>query len=95
MRSFLRVCRVAGFSKETGWHYWKMFFTVLFRNPAGIEAAVNLAAMFIHFTKQKTYILESTQKTLQNLAIIGEQSFNEKMTRVSGAENTESVQSHC
>jgi radical SAM superfamily enzyme YgiQ (UPF0313 family) len=59
MRSFLRVCREAGFSKETGLLYWKMFFTVLLRNPGGIEAAVNLAAMYIHFRKQKSYIVEA------------------------------------
>jgi len=55
IRSFLRVCKKAGFNSTTGFYYWKMFFTVIFRNPKGIEAAVNLAAMFIHFQKQKEY----------------------------------------
>ncbi|MGE5425045.1 MAG: B12-binding domain-containing radical SAM protein [Syntrophothermus sp.] len=64
MRSFFRVCREAGFSKETSSHYWKMFFRVLTRNPAGIEAAVNLAAMFIHFQKQKDYIVAGINRAL-------------------------------
>jgi radical SAM superfamily enzyme YgiQ (UPF0313 family) len=80
MRSFLRVCREAGFSKETGWHYWKMFFTVIVRNPKGIEAAVNLAAMFIHFQKQKAYIVSATRETLARLKGTSEQSFNARMT---------------
>ena len=80
MRSFLRVCKVAGFSKETGRHYWKMFFTVIFRNPAGIEAAVNLAAMYIHFRKQKAYIVDSTTKSIRAMQNTSEEEFNKRMT---------------
>ena len=75
MRSFLRVCKKAGFNSETGLHYWKMFFTVLFRNPKGIEAAVNLAAMFIHFSKQKNYIVSALDKTIDDLEKNGEAAF--------------------
>jgi hypothetical protein len=57
-----------------------MFFTVIARNPRGIEAAVNLAAMFIHFRKQKAYIVSATNKSLMTLANTTEQAFNEKMT---------------
>ncbi len=63
--SFLRVSRIAGFSRGTGTRYWKMFFTVLFRNPKGIEAAVNLAAMFIHFEKQKDYIVAAAERSMR------------------------------
>ena len=65
LRSFLRVSRSAGFSQATGLLYWQMFFTVLFRNPAAIEAAVNLAAMYIHFRKQKDYIVGSTMQVIE------------------------------
>jgi hypothetical protein len=71
MRSFLRVCREAGFSRATGYHYWRMFFTVILRNPKGIEVAVNLAAMFIHFSKQKEYIVSATNKALASLKTAG------------------------
>jgi len=80
MRSFLRVCREAGFSKETGLLYWKMFFTVIAGNPKGIEVAVNLAAMFIHFRKQKKYIVSATNKSLDALALTSEEEFNDLMT---------------
>jgi radical SAM superfamily enzyme YgiQ (UPF0313 family) len=80
MRSFLRVCKEAGFSRETGFHYWKMFFTIIVRNPKGIEAAVNLAAMFIHFQKQKAYIVSATNRSIQALEHISESAYNERMT---------------
>ncbi len=79
MKSFLKVCKQAGFSKETGRLYWKMFFTVIFRNPKGIEAAVNLAAMFIHFNKQKAYIISVTREMIAHIEKNGEETFNRKM----------------
>ena len=87
MRSFLRVCKRAGFSKETGLLYWKMFFTVIIRNPKGIEAAVNLAAMFIHFRKQKKYIVSVTSKMIADIEATGETAFN---ARLMGWENRRS-----
>ena len=80
MRSFLRVCREAGFSRETGFLYWKMFFTVILKNPKGIEAAINLAAMFIHFQKQKSYIVSATNTTLAAMENICEKTYNDSMT---------------
>ncbi|MCX6243409.1 MAG: B12-binding domain-containing radical SAM protein [Bacteroidetes bacterium] len=85
MRSFLRVCREAGFSRATGLQYWKMFFTVILRNPMGIEAAVNLAAMFIHFQKQKAYIVAATNRSVTAMANISEQEFNKRMTECTPA----------
>jgi hypothetical protein len=79
MRSFLRVCKRAGFNKATGLYYWKMFFTVIFRNPKGIEATVNLAAMFIHFQKQKEYIVSAMNNTLSELEETGEELYYAKM----------------
>ncbi len=72
MRSFLRVCNKAGFNSATGFYYWKMFFTVIFRNPKGIEAAVNLAAMFIHFQKQKEYGVSMMNHLIDELEKTGE-----------------------
>jgi radical SAM superfamily enzyme YgiQ (UPF0313 family) len=65
MRSFIRVCRQAGFNKQTGYLYWKMFFTILFRNAKALEASVNLAAMFIHFQEQKTYIITAMTEMIR------------------------------
>jgi hypothetical protein len=79
MRSFLRVCRIAGFNKKTGQLYWSMFFKVLFRNPKGIEAAINLAAMFIHFQKQKEYVVFQMNATIQEIENEGEASFYKRI----------------
>ena len=57
-----------------------MFFRILFRNPKGVEVAVNLAAMFIHFQKQKAYILASVNNTLAVMENKSEKSFNKHMT---------------
>jgi radical SAM superfamily enzyme YgiQ (UPF0313 family) len=75
MRSFLRVCKREGFNSTTGFNYWKMFFTVIFRNPRGIEAAVNLAAMFIHFHKQKEYGVSIMNHTIGELEKTGEEDY--------------------
>jgi len=81
MRSFLRVCKKAGFNSITGFYYWKMFFTVILRNPKGIEAAVNLAAMFIHFQKQKEYAISIMKHTIGELEKTGEEAYYSKMMR--------------
>ena len=75
MRSFLRVSKKAGFNSSTGFYYWKMFFTVIFRNPKGIEAAVNLAAMYIHFRKQKEYVVSTMNNTIDELEKNGEEGY--------------------
>jgi radical SAM superfamily enzyme YgiQ (UPF0313 family) len=80
MRSFLRVCRSAGFSSVTGWLYWKMLFTLLLRNPKGVETGVNLATMYIHFQKQKDYILSITRQIIADIEDTGENAFNLRMT---------------
>ena len=79
MRSFLRVCKKAGFNTATGFYYWKMFFTVIFRNPKGIETAVNLAAMFIHFRKQKEYGISLMKHAIDEIEKTGEEDYNAKM----------------
>lgn len=79
MRSFLRVCKKVGFNKRTGYLYWKIFFTILFRNPKAIEASVNLAAMFIHFQKQKEYIIYAMNKMIEQFEKISEVEFYDTM----------------
>lgn len=79
MRAFLRVCKKAGFNSVTGFYYWKMFFIVIFRNPKSIETSVNLAAMFIHFRKQKDYGISYMKHMICELEKSGEDAFNANM----------------
>jgi radical SAM superfamily enzyme YgiQ (UPF0313 family) len=76
MRSFLRVCSRAGFNSATGFYFWKMLFIVIFRNPKGVETAVNLAAMFIHLRKQKAYGVSTMNHTIGELEKTGEEAYN-------------------
>jgi len=80
MRSFLRSCKLIGFNKSTGLLYWKMFFTILFRNPKGIDPAVNLAVMFIHFQKQKLNVVRVMKELKRHLEEYGEDKYNNIMT---------------
>jgi radical SAM superfamily enzyme YgiQ (UPF0313 family) len=79
MRSFLRVSNKAGFNAVTGFYYWKMLFTVIFRNPKGTESAVNLAAMFVHFQKQKEYCVSTINHTIGELEKTGEEAYYIRM----------------
>ena len=65
LRSFLRICARLGLRRETGVLYWKMLVTVLLNNPRALEAAVNLAAMYIHFGPQKGYVTGHLRRSLE------------------------------
>ena len=65
LRSFLKVCARLGLRRETGVLYWKMVVTVLLNNPRAFEAAVNLAAMYIHFGPQKDYVAGHLRRSLE------------------------------
>ena len=45
----------------------------------GIEAGVNLAAMYIHFRKQKEYIVSVTSDMVGLIEKEGEDSYNRRM----------------
>jgi hypothetical protein len=49
---------------------------VIFRNPKGVETAVNLAAMFIHLRKQKEYGVSMMNHTIGELEKTGEEAYN-------------------
>ena len=80
INAFSKVSIKAGFSKATGGLYWKTLLNVLFKNPKGVEAAVNMAAMFIHFQKQSEFIIDLTEKEIESLLSYGENEFNQAMS---------------
>jgi radical SAM superfamily enzyme YgiQ (UPF0313 family) len=82
-KSFFKLCGKVGFNKTTGWLYWKTLLTVTFKNPRAIEAAVNLAAMFIHFHKQSKFIIDLTSKEIESIESCGEEKYNQ--LKISGA----------
>jgi hypothetical protein len=78
-KAFLILCNRVGFNRTTGWLFWKMFFTILFRNPKALEPAVNLAAMFIHFQKQSHFIIDITNKEIEYIERFGEENYNQSV----------------
>jgi radical SAM superfamily enzyme YgiQ (UPF0313 family) len=82
IKVFLKLCTKVGFNKTTGWLYWKMLVTIIFKNPRAIEATVNLSAMFIHFHKQSEFIIDLTNKEIKNIENYGEAKYNQIKLRV-------------
>jgi radical SAM superfamily enzyme YgiQ (UPF0313 family) len=74
-KAFIKLCNKVGFNKTTGKLFWKMFFTVLLKNPKALEAAVNLAAMFIHFQEQSQFIIDITNKEIEHIERFGYENY--------------------
>ncbi len=88
LKSFSRIIRQAGFNRVTGKLFWKMFFTVLLKNPKAIEWGVSLAVMFIHFYKHSNFIIDLTNQQIEDVESCGEEVYNRnrlKMTKVNAA----------
>jgi len=75
IKVFLKICLKVGFSKTTGWFYWKTLFTVIVKNPKALEATVNLAAMFIHFNKHSEFIIDLTAKEIREIESCSEEKY--------------------
>ena len=84
VKALLKVCAKAGFNKTTGRPYWKMLFTVLFKNPRALEAAISLAAMFIHFHKQSEFVIDLTNKEIKYIERMGEEKYNQSRLQEAG-----------
>ncbi|MDH4263674.1 MAG: B12-binding domain-containing radical SAM protein [Spirochaetia bacterium] len=89
LKSFLRVTAKLGFNSITGIHYWKMIFLTLFKNIKGIEAAVNLAAMYIHFYTQSKFIVKLTRDKINEVENHGEDKYNDRMKKTTAVKKTE------
>jgi hypothetical protein len=79
LKVLLKVCIKVGLNKTTGWLYWKTLLTVLFKNPRGFEAAVNLAAMYIHFNKQSQFIIDLTNNEIKSIESSEKENYNQLM----------------
>jgi radical SAM superfamily enzyme YgiQ (UPF0313 family) len=77
LRSFSRILRRVGVNRITGKSFWKMFFTVLLKNPKAIEWGISLSAMFIHFYKHSNFIIDLTNEQIDYIAEHGEDIYNQ------------------
>ena len=65
IRTVLRLMVYVSMRGSMRWPFWKAFWTVLFKNPVGIEALVTLSVLFVHFEDMLPYCIEAveTQRT--------------------------------
>jgi len=63
--AFIKLSFQMGHNRSTAWPYYKMLLKVLFKNPRGLESAANLAAMFIHFSKQSQFIIKHINQKIE------------------------------
>ncbi len=77
--AFLRVCRKAGFSNDTGVLFWKILFKILIKNHRALEAVVSFAAMYIHLSRHTQFIIHLTHEKIKKIEQIGEDNFNRIM----------------
>jgi hypothetical protein len=87
-RAFARVSIKAGFNERTWKLYWKTLFLVLARNPVALDAAVNLAAMYLHFAKQSYYVVCVLEKAARHVRRVGEERYNRAMVAGPGCGET-------
>ena len=86
LRSFARIVSQVGFNRTTGKLFWKMFFTVLLRNPKAIEWAVSLSAMFIHFYKHSKFIINLTNQQINYIDRNGEDIYNQRRLKMTNSQ---------
>ena len=79
-RAFLRLSLKAGFNRRTGRLYWLTLGKVLLRNPRAVEAAVNLAAMYLHFSRQAAFVIHMLEQRIAGVERCGEDRYNHLMT---------------
>jgi hypothetical protein len=83
IKAYLKLCAKVGFNKRTGLMYWKMFFTVLLKNPRAMESALSMAAIFIHLDKQSRFIINLTNDKIADIQRCGEENYNRSMFQLS------------
>lgn len=77
--AFLKISIKAGFSRRTGRLYWLTLFRVLVRNPRAVEAVVNLAAMYVHFSRQSEFVIRTLEGKVAHVESYGEENYNQLM----------------
>jgi hypothetical protein len=56
-----------GLRPSTSYYYWRNFLTVLFTRVSSVEMAVNLMAMYLHFSRQTKFVSAVTAEKIKAL----------------------------
>lgn len=76
---FLRVCTSVGLNRKTRLLYWNTLLKVILKNPKAVEVSVNLAAMYLHFSKQNNFVIKSLHEKIETIKMHGEEKYNQLM----------------
>jgi hypothetical protein len=77
--AFVKVSARAGFNRRTGPSYWRTLFTVLAANPGAAQAAISMAALYIHFGAQSEFVTRMLEARVADIESCGEEEYNECM----------------
>jgi hypothetical protein len=77
--AFLKICGEVGLSRRTGPLYWKALVKVLIRNPRAVDVVVNMAAMYVHFSRQSEFVIGMQEEKVKYVRSYGEKSYNQLM----------------
>jgi radical SAM superfamily enzyme YgiQ (UPF0313 family) len=75
----LKVSVKVGLNRRTGPLYWKTLFTVLATNPRAAQAAISMAALYIHFGRQTEFVTRMLERRIVDIERCGEEDFNRRM----------------
>jgi hypothetical protein len=78
-KAFVLISWHANLNLETTWLYWSTLVKVLLSRPENASTMVNMAALYVHFHKQKDYILSVLEDAIQDIEREGENTFNIRM----------------
>jgi radical SAM superfamily enzyme YgiQ (UPF0313 family) len=77
--AWLKVSVKVGLNRRTGPLYWKTLFTVLAANPRAAQAAISMAALYVHFGQQSEFVIDMLERKIADIERSGEKEYNERM----------------
>jgi hypothetical protein len=77
--TFLKISAKVGFNRRTGPLYWKTLSTVLAANPKAAQAAISMAALYVHFYKQSEFVMDMLKLKIAEIESCGEEDYNARM----------------
>ena len=88
IKAFLRLCVAMTGDRTTRGPFWKSFWSVLFRNPKGIESLALLSILYVHFQSILPFCYEQLEKQQRELAEEGDEAWLARNLAEPEAEDT-------
>jgi radical SAM superfamily enzyme YgiQ (UPF0313 family) len=57
-----RVTWRLGFERRTAWYFWRNIVRVLLMQPRNFQAAIDLMALFLHFSRHTAFVLDRLER---------------------------------